>query len=447
MWINATRARGRGASNLRATAAALAAAGLLAACGSTSSSTTASGSGTAATSSASTASAAASTHQGPPGAPIKIGSIGSCSGVLASTIGGVCQTMTAWGEWVNAHGGINGHPVKVYALDDAASPTSGVTDVKQLLADRVVAIVGEYSVGDGLWVPIATKAGLPIVGALNGGAPAVANPLYFSTGSQTGTDVYVDVKLAQQQGKTKVGIMYCAESPLCAVTGNLVKTVAGKYVPGTQGVYKAALSATAPSYTSNCLAARSAGVQALLMPLASTVMARVAADCTQQGYKPLLMGLGGNLDPSLAHNPLMQGAIESSAALTAGATQNPGIQQMAAALARYAPSLTPSSSMYNGNVTQAWAAAQIFKQAATDADLGPSSTSQDLERGLYMVNNATADGMAPPLTYQEGRVQPVPCAFVDEIQNQKVVPGNNSQTICVPAQEYPSLLKLSAAGG
>jgi hypothetical protein len=55
--------------------------------------------------------------------------------------------------------------------------------------------------------------------------------------------------------------------------------------------------------------------------------------------------------------------------------------------------------------------------------------------------------MAPPLTYQKARVQPVSCAFVDEIQNQKVVPGNNSQTICVPAQEYPSLLKLSAAGG
>ena len=64
-----------------------------------------------------------------------------------------------------------------------------------------------------------------------------------------------------------------------------------------------------------------------------------------------------------------------------------------------------------------------------------------------MIDNATADGVAPPLTYHEGRVQPVPCAYVDEIQNQKVVPVDNSQTICVPAREYPSLLKLSAAGG
>ena len=442
MWINATRARARGASNAGVTAAALAVTGLLAACGSSGTSTTASGSGN-----GGPATSVASSSQDPTGASIRIGSIASCSGPLASTIGGTCEAMTAWGQWVNAHGGINGHPVKVYALDDAGSPTTGVTDVKRLLADKVVAIVGEYSVGDSLWVPIATKAGVPIVGALNGGAPAVTNPLYFPTGSQTGTDVYVDVKLAQLQGKTKVGILYCAESPLCAVTGNLVKHVAGKYVPGTQGVYQAAVSATAPSYTSYCLAARSAGVQALLMPLASAVMARGVAECTQQGYKPLVMGVGGNLDPSLASNSLMQGAIESSAALTAGATQNPAIRQMAAALTRYAPSLTPSSSMYNGNVTQVWAAAQTFKQAATDAGLGPSSTSADLERGLYMIKHANAGGMAPPLTYQKARVQPVSCAFVDEIQNQKVVPGNNSQTICVPAQAYPSLLKLSAAGG
>jgi branched-chain amino acid transport system substrate-binding protein len=355
--------------------------------------------------------------------------------------------MTAWGSWVNAHGGINGHPVKVYAMDDAASPTTGVTKVRELLADHVVAIVGEYSLGDALWVPIATKAGVPIVGALNGGTPAVTNPLYFATGSQTGADVYVDIKLAQERGKTKLGIMYCAESPLCAVTGNLVKAIAGKYVPGTQGVYGASVSATTPSYTSYCLAARSAGVQALLMPLASAVMARVVAACTQQGYKPLLVGLGGNLDPSLARNPLMDGAIESSAALTASATQNPAIRDMAAALTRYAPSLTPASSMYNANVTQAWAAAQIFKQAATEAGVGPNSKPADLERGLYMLKNATAGGMAPPLSYVKGAVTEVQCAYVDEIQSGRLQPGNNSQTICVPEQDYPSILKLSASGG
>jgi branched-chain amino acid transport system substrate-binding protein len=434
-------ARGRLGSGARVTAAAIAIAGVLAACGS--SSPTTSSSSAAATNGPS----ATSSAQTPSGGPIKIGSIASCSGALSSTIGGACEAITAWGSWVNARGGINGHPVKVYSMDDAGSPTTGLTAIKQLLADNVIAIVGEFSVGDALWVPDATKADVPIVGALNGGSAALTNPLYFSTGAQTGTDVYVDLKEASERGLKRMGIMYCAESPLCAVTGNLVKAIAGRYVPGTQGVYRAAVSATAPSYTSYCLAAKAAGVQALLMPLASSVMTSVVQACDQQGYKPLVMGVGGNLDPSLARNPLMAGAIESSPALTASATQNPAIQQMAAALARYAPSLSPSSSMYNGNVTQVWAAAQIFKQAATGADIGPNSTSADLLRGLYMIKDANAGGMAPSLTYMKGAVQQVPCAFVDEIQTGKLVPGNNSQAICVPANDYPAIFKLSASGG
>src|SRR5258708_30790171 len=65
-------------------------------------------------------------------APIVIGNVGSYSGVEASSEAAAPIVLKAWSSWVNAHGGLNGHPVKLIVKDIGANPTGGLAAVKQM---------------------------------------------------------------------------------------------------------------------------------------------------------------------------------------------------------------------------------------------------------------------------------------------------------------------------
>lgn len=47
----------------------------------------------------------------PHGTPINIGDVCSCTGFQASSVAQTTPTAEAWASWVNAHGGLAGHPV------------------------------------------------------------------------------------------------------------------------------------------------------------------------------------------------------------------------------------------------------------------------------------------------------------------------------------------------
>src|SRR5690349_1009881 len=81
----------------------------LTACGSASGSNSASGS---------SGGAAASSGPALTGTPISIGVISSLSGPQASSSNQADTVAPAWAEWVNANGGLNGHPVKIISVDD-----------------------------------------------------------------------------------------------------------------------------------------------------------------------------------------------------------------------------------------------------------------------------------------------------------------------------------------
>jgi branched-chain amino acid transport system substrate-binding protein len=78
------------------------------------------------------------------GTPVVIGSISALSGPV--TIPDPQNTAKAYFNYVNAHGGINGHPIKYTALDDAGNPANAAQDARQLVEqDNVVALVAGSS--------------------------------------------------------------------------------------------------------------------------------------------------------------------------------------------------------------------------------------------------------------------------------------------------------------
>ena len=79
------------------------------------------------------------------GSPIKIGLISTLSGAQASAGNQGAVVAPAWAKWINAHGGINGHPVQIFSEDDGSDPVKAQAAEKKLVDDdNVVATRGRH---------------------------------------------------------------------------------------------------------------------------------------------------------------------------------------------------------------------------------------------------------------------------------------------------------------
>jgi branched-chain amino acid transport system substrate-binding protein len=118
---------------------ALLAAAALAACSSSSSSSSSS------TSSSSSSSASASPASAS-GSTIQVASIASLTG--AASFAGWQLGAQVYFDWVNAHGGVNGHKINLTILDDAGSPTQDVQLARKEIDAGVVGFAGSISLSD-----------------------------------------------------------------------------------------------------------------------------------------------------------------------------------------------------------------------------------------------------------------------------------------------------------
>jgi branched-chain amino acid transport system substrate-binding protein len=63
------------------------------------------------------------------------------------------ETAKVWGEWTNAHGGIDGHPVQVTTCDDEGQPTLTASCGRKAIQDGDVALVGGFTLNGDALVP------------------------------------------------------------------------------------------------------------------------------------------------------------------------------------------------------------------------------------------------------------------------------------------------------
>jgi len=164
---------------------------LLAACSSSKSSSTA----TTTAGTAAAGSTAPAANQ-PTGSPIVIGTLGALSGPTYAQLGDeqdLSSTPKAWVAWTNAHGGIDGHPVKLDIIDDAGDPGRAVAAAHQLVADHVIAIVYDFDVGIELgYVNYLEQQGIPVVGGQDYDAVWEQNPDLFPTMATYSAKGYAD---------------------------------------------------------------------------------------------------------------------------------------------------------------------------------------------------------------------------------------------------------------
>jgi branched-chain amino acid transport system substrate-binding protein len=405
----------------------LAAAFAIAGCGSsgTKSSSTTAGSGTTpgTGSSATSASTAAAT-----GATLNVGEVCTCSAGAAGTTHDVPNAVTAWAAYVNSHGGVNGHPVKIYYEDDVDDPAKSITEVHQMVSgDHVVALL-DASSQDASWVSYVTAQKVPVI-SLNQAADGfqfISQPDFFANGTTVITILWGQLKAASEAGAKTYGFVYCTEAPACAQAAPATKALAPS-IP-IQVTYVAKASNSQPDYTAVCLGAKQAPAAALFP--AGVAPNRVADDCARQGYKPVWITSQGTINANDIQDPNLSTA-------TGDLQDFPWMLNTSPAQRLFHQVEDPvlAKAQSAANVDFAYVGGILFQTAAaagiTASNNSPSA--QDILNGLYTIKNNTLDGLAPALTFLPGKPNPVTCVFLYGVENGKYAATHGDQTFCQTA--------------
>ena len=352
---------------------------------------------------------------------LNIGLICSCSGALASSTVVVPPGLYAWADGVNASGGIDGHKVNVISKNDEGVPATSIAQATSLIDDNHVVAIIDATNADTSWSTLAEKANVPVIDAGAEGTLSNTDPKYFV--NSTSEDVFglIDVLAAKKVGAKDIGVMYCAESPVCADSVPGMKATA-QDLGGTKVGFTTAISFAAPNYTAQCLAAKEAGVTALSIADATTPVEHAAADCTTQGYTPWYLTGDGSVTPSLLTSPgIDTKAIGFETDVPYWVTNTPATEEYQKLMKKYEPS-DLANPAYNELAIGAYVAGLIFETAVKSGTAGKSGpvTTADIFDGLYSsFHGNTLGGLAPPLTYKKGQPNPVNCWYWIGIKDKK----------------------------
>ena len=203
--------------------------------------------------------------------------------------------------------------------------------------------------------------------------------------------------------------MYCAEAAACQELVAPLEAIGPKY--GVKLAYNTQISFSAPSYAAQCLAAQQAGVKALFIGDAVTVVESVAKDCAAQGYHPTVIASDGAVGEAFATAPgLSNNLLAFEPQIPFNVTNTPATKQMVSAFKKYQPKLM-SDPNYNGEVDEAWTSGLMLAAAVQDGHPGNKVTSAEILKGLHSFKGETLGGMAPPLTFTAGKANITDCWF------------------------------------
>jgi branched-chain amino acid transport system substrate-binding protein len=331
---------------------------------------------------------------------ILLGSFGAESGVLGAVSGPAPPAIRAWVPYINSHGGINGHPVRVIQADDGADPARTQSIVRKMVEeDKVVGFFGVYSFTTSAALPYLESKSIPLFGTVGADAGEDHSPMVFKPelASDEGNAWSFISPLDEvlPPDKRKLAILYCREVAVCEAQKNQFANLLPFH--GLTVVYEAEASLAQPDYTAEVLGARNAGADVIANLLDSASVIRVAqAVERQQGYRPILSG-SHNLDQDL----LLQGGERLKGAIIASRQPpyhtGPLLQFYRDAMAQYQPRATKGS-LGAGVFTQGKLLADVISKGLPD---GQVTSADFLKALLTTVKNETLGGLYPGITFGE----------------------------------------------
>ena len=358
---------------------------------------------------------------GPANRPvIRVGAVGTFTGPVGALVKDTVTGIRVWMQWINARGGVNGHPVEVLVGDDGGDPAR-FNSIEQQFVEQKGAVAFLYATlgfspnGNNKYLDSKKIFTLGTEGGLE---TAYNNP-YVLTATPTGKVNADSILLAlgdvaRPLGKKKFAEFACSDFGLCDNFDQRWSDPEALKAVGFELVARGRPSLTQPDYTAQCLAAKQGGAEVIMLALDTASLRRFAGDCARQNYRPVF----GTADllalSSLPADPNVDGMIIASKMAPWTDTSVPGIAKVTQAFAQYAPGPPPTGGNTNG-----WILGRFFESIGKNFPAG-EVTVADVEAGIYAVKNDNLDGMTFPITMVKG--QPMKrqlCYGVVVIQNAK----------------------------
>ena len=364
----------------------------------------------------------------PPGSsPVIVASVGTQSGPAASTLKPVTDGAQLWAKFINSKGGLNGHPVKLLIFDDAGDPSRHRAQVQDAI-ERQHAIAflanSEPLTGEASVEYINSK-GIPVIGTSGGTRWSYSSPMYFPQASDGDQFLYMGLAALADQVKDKKKLAYvtCAEASACKDANKLFGQHAGKF--GFSVVYSGQASIAQPDYTAECLAARNAGAEIMMVVLDGNSVGRFAASCARQSYKPQFATIVTIVLDRFKDDANLSGIVALSHVFPYFQTGTPLTDEYAAAFKAYGGGLNNGVGLATG-----WTAGKLLEKAA--ARIPEPPTAQAILTGLWSIKNDNLGGLTYPLTFDQGKpAQARGCWFNTAVKGGKWVSNDGFKLHCL----------------
>ncbi len=361
-------------------------------------------------------------------APVKIGLLCACTGPISAGIEEVPPVAKAWVDSVNASGGINGLKIDLIVEDDTSSPSKSTSEAQTLVGtDHVVAIIDATS-EDFSWASYVQAQGVPVIGLNTSTEPFYTNSDFYPEG-QTEDSLFFGITAAvHQAGGKDFALFYCAEAVQCQE--GIAPLEAQAKTAGEDVVAALEVSASAPNYTAQCLAAKQAGATVAFVADVQTVDEKIIQDCYAQGYKPKVVVDGETIGPSMATSTGFNVATYFTVPNLPYFADSSAIKAMDSAVKKYSGASVLTNSNYNELAAEAWMSGKEIQAAVTAAKVSGAPTSAEIVKGLDTFHDQTLDGLAPNLTYTAGKPHPVDCWYYALLKNGKYSTPYGLKTFC-----------------
>lgn len=337
------------------------------------------------------------------GTPVKV-MVWNPEDTQGSAQPGVRLTAQAYEKWINANGGIKGAPLKVLTCNEKNDPDEAEKCAQQAVAEKVVAVVGSYSLAGDRYMPILQKAGIPYIGGTGVSAAEFSNPLSFPVNGGTPTVFAAHGRQLVQDGCKKIsGVRY--DLAAAAIVSQFLTLGATSAGGAPVKDIKVPLTATdlAPQ-----VAAATKGTDCVSVIL-GTASGLFVKSYVQSGVKTKLGSVVGNLTPQLAASTGGSGSPLEGAAITG---YYPPVSDQAWKDFTEAASGNKDIDTSNGANETTWVAFKVFTEAAKKL---PTISAKALVQELDTTPGISTGGLTPPLTWKASTALPI--KGMDRIHN------------------------------
>jgi branched-chain amino acid transport system substrate-binding protein len=303
------------------------------------------------------------------GSPLNVMTIASVD-YNGPTYKNILVTAQVAEDYINAHGGIAGHPVNVTTCDEQGDPTKTAQCGRQAIQDHDVAVVGSFSLNGSAIIPELSAAHISWFGICCAASEDEnTSPDVQAIGGDLADFPALAVKMVQD-GCKKIGAVYLADGAETTLAETIFENGL-KSVGGSNDLAKTVtVPITAQDYSPQ-VAQATAGTDCLFLDLGQANFPSFMPPFVQSGAHQRLYGIQGNLDITVtkaypqATQDAVIGGVYSDISLPAWADYR-------AALATYK---APTDLNYNSlGGLGTWAAYMEFQKIAA---------------GLPTINNTT----------------------------------------------------------